>query len=198
MNLYIDSDLEWPEKGMRLRQATSFPEQQAARFTMTTKNPVSLTLNLRIPYWVQGGSVKVNGTKVPAFASPSSYLSLNRTWKTGDEIELSLPMGLHVDRMPDDEAVQAVMYGPLVLAGRFDAVNKDMLYGDFEPRKNAEMKVPDILADPDQPTAWIEQDPKQPLVFRAVGQSRPMTLVPLYQVIKERYAVYWKVTKKSA
>jgi len=107
-------------------------------------------------------------------------------------------MGLHIDRMPDDETVQAVMYGPLVLAGRFDAVHKDMLYGDFEPRKNAEMKVPDIVADPGKPTAWIEQDAKRALVFRAVGQSQPITLVPLYQVIKERYAVYWKVNKKTA
>jgi DUF1680 family protein len=198
VNLYIDSDLDWPEKGVRLRQETKFPEQQSATLTVTVKNPVALAINLRIPYWAQGGSVKINGATLPAFASPSSYLSLRRTWKTGDKIELNLPMGLHIDRMPDDETVQAVMYGPLVLAGRFDVVHKDMLYGDFEPRKNAEMKVPDIVADPGKPTAWIEQDAKQALVFRAVGQSQPITLVPLYQVITERYAVYWKVNKKSA
>ena len=198
VNLYIDSDLDWPEKGVRLRQETRFPEQQSSTLTVTAKNPVALAIHLRIPYWVQGGSVKINGATLPAFASPSSYLSLSRTWKTGDKIELNLPMGLHIDRMPDDETVQAVMYGPLVLAGRFDAVNKDMLYGDFEPRKNAEMKVPDIVADPGKPTAWIEQDAKQALVFRAVGQSQPITLVPLYQVSKERYAVYWKVNKKTA
>lgn len=197
VNLYIDSDLEWPEKGLRLRQETRFPEQQTSTLTITTKNPVTLALNLRIPYWAQGGAVKINGLTLPAFSSPSSYLSLNRTWKTGDKIELSLPMGLHIDRMPDDETMQAVMYGPLVLAGRFEAVAKDMLYGDFEPHKNAEINVPDIVADPAHPTAWIEPDPKQALAFRAVGQSQPMHLAPLYQVIKERYAVYWKVKKKS-
>jgi DUF1680 family protein len=157
-----------------------------------------MAIHLRIPYWVQGGSVKVNGERLPAFASPSSYLSLNRTWKTGDRIALSLPMGLHIDRMPDDETLQAVMYGPLVLAGRFEAASKDMLYGDLVPRKNSEIKVPDIVADPDKPSAWIGPDPKQALLFRTVGQSQSVTLVPLYQVIKERYAVYWKVNKKSA
>ncbi len=51
-----------------------------------------MTINLRIPYWVRGGSVKINGTLLSAFASPSSYLSINRVWKNGDKIDLSLPM----------------------------------------------------------------------------------------------------------
>jgi hypothetical protein len=107
-------------------------------------------------------------------------------------------MGLHIDPMPDDETIQAVMYGPLVLAGRFDAVGKDMLYGEYGPKDNAQSKVPDIVADRNQPTAWVEPDPKLPLMFRAVGQSQPLSMVPLYQVIQERYAVYWKVNNKSA
>ncbi len=197
VNLYIDSDLDWQEKGLRIRQETHFPEQQSTTLTVTAKNPAQLAINLRIPYWVQGGSVKVNGATLPAFASPSSYLTLNRTWKSGDKIELSLPMGLHIEPMPDDETIQAVMYGPLVLAGRFDAVGKDMLYGEYGPKDNAQSKVPDIVADPNKPTAWLEPDPKQPLLFHAVGQPQALTMVPLYQVIRERYAVYWKVNKKS-
>ena len=197
VNLYIDSHLEWPEKNLRLRQETRFPEQQGTTITISAKSPVQLGINLRIPYWAQGGNVKINGTTLPAFASPSSYLSLNRVWKTGDKIELSLPMGLHIHSMPDDETMQAMMYGPLVLAGRFDAVTKDMLYGDYEPKSADQYKVPDIVADASRPTQWVEPDGKQPLSFRGVGQSQPLTLVPLYQVIHERYAVYWKVDHKS-
>jgi len=198
VNLYIDSDLEWPEKGIRLRQETRFPEQQSTTLTITSKNPATLSIQLRIPYWAQGGSVKINGGTLPAFGSPSSYLSLNRVWKNGDKIELSLPMALHVDRMPDDESVQAVMYGPLVLAGRFDGVAKDLMYGEYEPKNQKPAVVPDIVSDPGKPTAWAEPDAKQPLTFHAVGQSQPLTLVPLYQIIQERYAVYWKVHKKTA
>jgi hypothetical protein len=58
--------------------------------------------------------------------------------------------------------------------------------------------VPDIVADAARPTAWVEPDSKQALTFRAVGQAQPVTLVPLYQIIRERYAVYWKVNQKSA
>jgi DUF1680 family protein len=198
VNLYIDSQLDWPEKGLRFKQETRFPYEQGSTITISPKNPVQLAINLRVPYWAQGGSVKINGTALPAFSSPSSYLTLNRVWKTGDKIELSLPMGLHIHAMPDDETIQAAMYGPIVLAGRFEAVTKEMSYGDYEPKPGDQHKVPDISADPSKPTAWIEPDAKQALTFQAVGQSQPLTLVPLNQVIHERYAVYWKVDTKSA
>jgi uncharacterized protein len=198
VNLYIDSALDWTEKGIRLTQETSFPEQQGTSLLVNTKAPVQFTLNLRVPYWVQGGSVKVNGTQLQAFSSPSSYLAINRVWKSGDKVELSLPMNLHVDAMPDDERTQAVMYGPLVLAGRFDPVPTEMQYGDYEPKASDEYKVPEIVADPSHPTAWLEADGKGPLSFRAAGQSHEITMVPLYQIIRERYAVYWKVNKKHA
>jgi len=198
VNLYIDSQLEWPEKGVRVKQETRFPEEQASTFTISAKDPVQMAINLRIPYWVQGGGVKINGAPITAFASPSSYLILNRVWKTGDKIELDLPMGLHISSMPDDETTQAVMYGPLVLAGRFDPVTREMMYGNYGPKPDSQLKVPTITADPGKPTAWVEPDPKQPLTFHAVGQAQPLTMVPLYKVIRARYAVYWKVNYKSA
>src|SRR5580693_269062 len=197
VNLFIDSQLEWPEKGLRVRQETRFPEEQGTTITISAKNPAQLAINLRIPYWVEGGNVKINGAALPAFASPSSYLTLNRLWKSGDKIELSLPMGLHIDSMPDNQTIQAAMYGPLVLAGRFEAVTKEMTYGDSEPKPGGEVKVADILADAGNPTAWIEPDAKRPLTFQTVGQSQPLTMVPLYKVIHERYAVYWKVDSKT-
>jgi len=196
VNLYIDSNLEWLEKGLHIKQETRFPEQPGTTITISAKNPQRFELNLRIPYWAQGGSVKLNGAALQAFSSPSSYLTLNRVWKAGDKIELNLPMGLHVDSMPDDQSMQAMMYGPLVLAGRFDAVSKEMLYGDYEPKPDDQYKVAEIVADANKPTAWVEVDNRQPLTFSAVGQSKPISLVPLYQIINQRYAVYWKVNTK--
>lgn len=197
VNLYIDSQLQWPGKGLRLKQDTRFPEQQGTTIVVSADRPTPFTLNLRIPYWVRGGNVKVNGTALPAFASPGSYLSLNRTWKTGDKIELSLPMDLHIAPTPDNEMVQAAMFGPLVLAGRFDPVPKELTYGDFEPKPGNQRKVPDIVADPARPTAWIEPDAHAPLTFNAVGQSEAFPIVPLYQVLHNRYAVYWNVRNKT-
>jgi uncharacterized protein len=198
VNLYIDSQLEWPEKGLRFKQETRFPEEQGTTITVLAKSPTQLAIKVRIPYWAQSGSVKINGTVIPAFSNPSSYLTLNRIWNPGDKIELSLPMGLHTHGMPDDETIQAMMYGPVVLAGRFEAVTKEMTYGGYGPKPGNERKVPDITAETGKPTAWIEPDAKQLLTFQSVGQSQALTLVPLYRVIHERYAVYWKVNEKRA
>jgi DUF1680 family protein len=198
VNLYVDSQLEWPEKGLGLRQETRFPEQEGSTLTLSVRNPVRLSLRLRIPYWARGGSVKINGAPLAAFASPSSYLLLDRVWANGDKIELSLPMDLHISPMPDDETLQAAMYGPLVLAGRFDAVSPEMMYGDYEPKPSDQLKVPAIVADPAQPAGWLRPDLQQLHTFETVGQASPLTLVPLYRVIHERYAVYWKVNGKSA
>ena len=196
VNLFIDSQVEWPEKSLRLKQQTRFPEEQGTTITISAESPTQLAIRLRIPYWAQGGSVKINGATLPAFASPSSYLTLNRIWKTADKIELTLPMGLHIDSMPDDETIQAAMYGPLVLAGRFDPVTKDLTYSGYGPKSGTQSKVPEIVADAARPTAWLEPDSKEPLTFHAVGQPQPLTLIPLNQVIHERYAVYWKVKNK--
>lgn len=198
VNLYIDSQLDWPEKGISIKQQTRFPEEQGTTLTVAGKNPLQLSVNLRIPYWVRGGSVKINGSLLPAFGSPSSYLTLNRVWKPGDKIELSLPMQLHMNSMPDDETIQAAMYGPLALAGRFDKVPNDLSYGGYGPKRGAQSKVPDIIADPARPAAWLEPEANHPLTFNALGQSQPITLVPLYKVIYERYAVYWKINRPSA
>jgi hypothetical protein len=85
------------------------------------------------------------------------------------------------------------MYGPLVLAGRFEAVTRDMTYSGYGPKSGTQSRVPDVVASPAHPASWIELSAKQSLTFQAVGQSQPITLVPLNKVIHERYAVYWKV-----
>jgi DUF1680 family protein len=197
VNLYVDSQLEWAEKGLRVKQETRFPQEQGTTLTVSGKSPTRLAIRLRVPYWAEGGSVKINGAKLDVFSSPSSYLTLDREWKNGDKIELSLPMKLHIDAMPDDASVQAVMYGPLVLAGRFEKVAKEKIYGSEGPKRGEEEKVPEIAASRNAPTGWVEADARQPLVFHGVGQAQAMTLVPLNSIFYERYAVYWKVNLKG-
>jgi DUF1680 family protein len=197
VNLFVASELDWAEKGLRIRQETTFPRQQGTTLTVTAERPADVAIQLRIPYWTRKGEVKVNGRVLPAFASPASYLRLAGPWKTGDKIELSLPMHLHAAPMPDDESVQAVMYGPLVLAGRFDPAARDQWYGNEGP-KGAPSAVPGIIADPGDASSWVEPENRQSLVFRSIGQAAPLTLVPLADIVHEHYAVYWNVSKKRS
>ena len=72
-----------------------------------------------MPYWAtNGGSATINGRQGAALPTPSNWYVIDRVWKDGDKVELTLPMSLHAHAMPDDPSMQAIMYGPLVLAGR--------------------------------------------------------------------------------
>jgi hypothetical protein len=150
-------------------------------------------LKLRIPYWAKGGSVKVNGRAVPAFADAGSYLVLRGPWTNGDRIELSLPMHLHAVPMPDKESLQAVMYGPLVLAARFEVEPQGKWYRHYQAQTKQEpaqsLQFKGKIADP---ASWIQPGHGN-LVFSAVSQERPVTLVPLSSILHERYFVYHEV-----
>jgi DUF1680 family protein len=195
VNLYIASEVNWPEKGVRLRQETRFPEQEGSAFVVDAEHPVEMALHLRIPEWAtKGGSVKLNGETLPIFSNPSSYLTLNRVWKRGDRVEIDLPMSLRTEQLAGDPSHQAVMYGPLVLAGRLgsNGLTKQMTQAGYDtaPRERptpvAELNVP----DPEK-LDWVEPA-SQPLTFHLVGQSAPTELIPFYQLEGEKYVVYWK------
>jgi uncharacterized protein len=202
VNLFIASELNWQDKGIRLRQETSFPEQGRTTLTIRSAKPVELALNIRIPYWAtSGGTVKLNGETLPVFSSPSSYLSLKRVWKDNDKVEVSLPMSLHIDPMPDDHSLQAVMYGPLVLAGKLgnEGLNQENTYPGYDtaPKGDAVSVAP--IANPSSdPLGWVEPAGDSPLSFKTVGQSQKAEIAPLYKVSDQRYAVYWKVNPKKA
>jgi DUF1680 family protein len=196
VNLYIASEVHWPEKGVRLRQETRFPHEEKATFVIQSDRPVEMALHLRIPNWAtQGGSVKLNGQSLPIFSNPSSYLTLHRVWKNGDRIEIALPMSLRAEALAGDETNQAVMYGPLVLAGRFgsDGLTEKQLHAGYNtaPRARAAVIPPLQNARPDK-FDWVEPA-SQPLTFHLLGQNMPTELIPFYQVHGEKYAVYWKL-----
>jgi hypothetical protein len=201
VNLFLASEVAWPEKGARLEQQTHFPEEEGTTLVFHAERPADLALNVRIPGWaVRGGAVRVNGTAVAAFASPGSYLTLDRTWKEGDRVDVRLPMSLRTEALPGDDTQQAVMYGPLVLAGRLgsEGLTKEMFYpgAPTVPRGGA-IPVPAVVAAADGPEGWVKPASTAPLTFETVGQASQFTLIPLYKVLGERYAVYWKTSTAS-
>jgi uncharacterized protein len=133
-------------------------------------------------------------------ATPGSYITLDREWKDGDKIEVSLPMTLHAAPIPGDPTLQAMMYGPLVLASRLGTcgLTKDMICGPSGPDEKSTIPVPDISSTGKDATSWVEPAKDKRLSFRTAGQSTNIELIPLYKLFDERYTVYWKVNTKSA
>jgi len=198
VNLFIASELSWQEKGFGLRQETKFPEEGRTTLIVTAAKPGEIALRIRIPWWVgKGGSLKVNGRKVEAFAAPSSYLILKRAWSKGDRIEIVLPMGLRLEWTPDNLNVASILYGPIVLAGELGPVNlpEDKVFGPYGPEGDP-VAVPKLAFKNADPSTWLRPVAGKSLTFRTEGVGVPadVTLVPFYKLFGQRYTVYWELT----
>jgi hypothetical protein len=205
VNLFIPSELNWPEKGLRLRQETGFPEEEATALVFHAEKPVKLALRVRVPYWAtRGVEVKINGQPQPLAARPASYLVLDRTWQQGDRVEVALPMSLHLAPMPDDPTLATVMYGPLVLAGELgmEKLSPEIFYakGQRDYDSGPSIEVPIFVVNDDDPSAWIEPVPDRPLAFRTVGVGQPedVTLVPYHMLFGQRYSFYWRIVREGS
>lgn len=196
VNLFIPSELDWKDKGIKIRQETHFPESQNTTFTFTAAQPVRMPVRLRVPRWAESGiSVKINGKPLEASASSGSYLMISRTWKSGDRIEMELPMSLHTEAMADEPTTQAVLYGPLVLAGNLGHtdVPEQLIVGPTGPRvRHHPIEVPSFRARNQDLDSWIKPG-QNALTFYTVGQAKDVTLAPLDRTFGDRYSVYWNV-----
>jgi uncharacterized protein len=165
VNLFVPARVQWPEKGVVVRQETRFPDDDRIELELQCEKPVALRLRVRVPYWATRGiAVKLNGEAQEASAPPASYFEIARTWKTGDRLEVRLPMSLHAQPMPDDPGVQAFMYGPLVLAGPLgnEGLTYEMMYADpVNARRGEGMRgqpatAPDLVASSSRVEDWIK------------------------------------------
>ncbi|GAB3979818.1 hypothetical protein GCM10027615_57030 [Plantactinospora veratri] len=102
-----------------------------------------------------------------------SFARINRSWASGDVVEISLPMALTREATPDNSTVQAVKHGPIVLAGAYGSTNLSAL--------------PTLNPGTITPTST-------PLQYTATASTGTVTLLPFYKMHGQRYTVYWTVT----
>lgn len=128
VNLYIPSTLEWGEKGLTIEQRTRYPFEGASTFTVTGNG--RLAIMLRVPSWVRRGyRISVNGRPERITATPGQYVRLDRQWRSGDRVEIAMPMSFRAERTIDDPAVQSIFYGPTLLAVQAPAVGDTLETG---------------------------------------------------------------------
>jgi DUF1680 family protein len=186
VNLFIASELDWAAKSVRIRQETGYPAEERTRLVFTCEQPVRLAVKVRHPGWAdEGFAVKVNGEDAGVSSRPGEFATLDRTWKTGDAIEVSLPFRLRAEGFADNRSRLAFLHGPLVLAAEVD------------PRR----PVPSIVTEPAGLLSSLMPVPGKPStfvgvpgVFREPGLSmgRAVTFEPFYKLHGARpYVVYW-------
>lgn len=203
---FIGSTLHWKERGLTLTQETSFPDEERTRLSLALDRPLHTTLMIRVPYWATAGvRVRINGKQQRIDAQPGTYAAVHRTWHDGDRVVVDLPMQLHMAALPETPQVQAVMYGPLVLAGIMSeaTVPPNELYGPSGPHdvKQDQAPMPTVKASANAPTGWLRRQPGPGIAFETVSlnepTTEPITLRPLAQVYNHRYTVYWQVDNEA-
>ncbi|MGW6906255.1 glycoside hydrolase family 127 protein [Streptomyces sp. NPDC054940] len=175
VNLYLASTLRWPERGFVIDQTSAYPAEGVRTLTFR-EGSGPLDLKLRVPSWATGGfTVTVNGIRQRVEAVPGSYVTLSRSWQRGDQVRISAPYRLRIERALDDLTVQSLFYGPVLLVARTPerTLRSFSFYKDFTLRGD--------LADAITPEG-------HPLHFTTHG----LTLAPFHIADDTRYHAYFK------
>lgn len=123
-----------PSGEVRLRQTTRYPWDGRVRIEITAAPTQPVAFHIRIPGWAVGRPVPtdlyryassraepvrmlLNGHVTP-HVTDKGYAVLDRAWRSGDTVELDLPMParrvLAHEKVKDDTGLVAVERGPLV------------------------------------------------------------------------------------
>ena len=120
VNLFIGSKANVDVNGGKvvLRQTTRYPWEGAIRLSIDAEQDREFAVNLRLPAWCSGPTLKVNGEAITRFNRVRGYAQLRRTWHRGDVIDLTLPMPVErIKAYPTvaaDTGRVALQRGPIV------------------------------------------------------------------------------------
>ncbi|MHC5034656.1 MAG: glycoside hydrolase family 127 protein, partial [Planctomycetota bacterium] len=89
---------------LKVAQRTEYPWEGHIRLLLEPETETPFTLRLRVPGWCREAELLVNGEDAEVAVEPGSYVEVERMWRSGDEVELSLAM-----------PVERVLSNPLVL-----------------------------------------------------------------------------------
>jgi hypothetical protein len=203
VNQFVASEVSWPEKRARLVQQTGFPQEQRASIAIHAEKPVEFVLRIRAPHWAQGMAVTVNGRPEQAVVEGDGYLALKRIWRSGDHVEVSLPMTLREEPVAGSPELTSLAYGPLVLAAEMgrDGLSREMIEGFEGPKLDSLPALPMPQFQQAQQAGkralWVKKSAEVELRFETVAQPQNFNLKPLYQIADERYSVYWQEMSKA-
>lgn len=201
VNLFIPSQVVWKAKGLTVQQETAFPDQDTVKLSFSAQRPVRTTVRIRYPAWSEGVTVQVNGTAQQVRATPGNWIDLRREWRTGDVVDIRVPLRMRAVPLPNTPDRVALMYGPILLAGKLgraglfpgaDILRNERTYGDI---LQVPVTVPSLRASAADVAQRLRPVSGAPLTFETAGLGDPsdVTLIPYYRLHHERYNLYWQV-----
>jgi hypothetical protein len=147
VNLYVSNEttVQLNRQALTLSVQSDMPWGGHSKIAVRTDRDVQGALKLRIPGWARnqpapGGlyaytdkslkqaTVSVNGRPIIAAPDLRGYVSIDRIWKSGDVVEIDLPMETRrvaADaRVKDNKGKLAIERGPIVYAAEWPDVDR--------------------------------------------------------------------------
>ncbi|MBW3468394.1 glycoside hydrolase family 127 protein [Arthrospiribacter ruber] len=206
LNLFIASELDWQEKGIKLIQKTDFPYKDESEITFSHKGKKSFNLKIRYPNWVKEGmlEVTINGEQVEVSVDRHGYITLNREWTSKDKINLKLPMETKAERLPDGSNWVSFSHGPIVLGAKTGADDLKGLFAD-ESRmghvaagKMVPLELNQVLKKENNPLPVQQEGFRFLIASNEFHQSdEQIELLPFFEIHDSRYQLYWPIADKD-
>ncbi|OOQ57724.1 glycoside hydrolase family 127 protein [Mucilaginibacter pedocola] len=192
VNLFIGSEatVKVADSEVLLNQSTQYPWKGDTKITVSPAVPKNFTVKVRIPGWAQGkenpyglytsnstgrATLKVNGVAMKV-QPVNGYAVINRKWKKGDAISLSLPMAPRVvtanDSVQSVKSKLAIASGPVLYS--FETIDNPSL-ASYKVSPNTPMVLtykPNLLNGVNVVTGKA--------VNEATGKTVDFTAVPFY------------------
>jgi DUF1680 family protein len=172
VNLFTPSEVRWQfgRERVTVEQQTDFPKSDTMTFSMRLDRPARLALNVRVPEWASRPvKISVNDRTIKIKSVPGSFLKIDRKWRDGDVLAVTIPMSLRFEPVDaQDPKLAALMYGPVMLVA--------LAGGPVNFHENE--------SKPDQ---WIQLLDPDTLTFQAVDGTR---FRPFNLITDERYTTY--------
>ncbi len=184
INLYIPAKAHWQVRGADLRLETRYPFEPSARLILQKlAHPGLFTIALRVPGWARQEAVMVSVNDAPVtIAKCNGYAVLERRWREGDVVAITLPLELRTESAPGDPNIVSVLRGPMVMAA--DVGPSATNWNGAEPALVGDELLLEKFTASEEDRA----------IYETRGLVRPadLTFVPFYRQHARLSAVYFK------
>ena len=208
VNLFIASELDWEEKGIKMKQVTRFPQEESSTISIETNKISRFTVMIRCPWWVRQGEMKVvcGGMDYAMKATPSSYIAIDRNWQNEDVIEISFPMKVSIETLPNEPGFISILRGPIVMGARMGTNDLRGLVADDNRWAHIAhgslvslFDTPPIIGTQNEILTKLENMQPvgdKPFTFTVPGlfqdaKYRDLVLEPFNGIHDARYMMYW-------
>ncbi len=193
---FTSSEVNWTDKGLIITQNADLPD-----VTLTVNGTAEADIVLRVPDWCTDKPVvKINGT-VCNERTKDGFVRLLREWQDGDVIEYTIPIGIEVYDLQDNENAVAFKYGPWVLSANLG--NTDMHTGTTGVNVTVPLldsSISDVITIKDGTIEnWVSNindnltRQEETLNFTLKGTDRDLIFSPHYMQHENRYGIYFKL-----